>query len=118
MKNINIENFVAELLKKFPRFVNKMKPDDLQPYMLFGDFGIYIRDFIEDNEYSDVELNEIFSFLNEMGKSDDEQVHNLLTVGVLEIIMDSKKATEIARQHLKGEALEDFNLIDKFWYEK
>jgi hypothetical protein len=118
MKNFNIEKLVIDLLKNFPKFVRKMQPDDLQPFMLFGDFGIYIRDIIDSSACDMIELDEIFSFLNEMGESDDDLVHNLLTVGVLEIITDSKKATRIAKKNLKGQALSDLELIEKFWYEK
>ena len=118
MNNMNTMKFVTRLLKEFPRFVSTMKPDDLQPFMIFGDFGIYIRDSIDGDELDKNELMEIFVFLNEMGESDDEEVHNLLTVGVLEIITDNSKALKIAREFLKGEALTDLNLITKFWFEK
>lgn len=118
MKNPNVENFIEQLLKSFPKFIDEMKPDDLQPYMLFGDFGIYIRNLIDSGDCNDAEINKIFSFLNKMGECSDAGVHNVLAVGVLEIILDNKKATILAKQNLKGDALEDFNLIQKFWYEK
>jgi len=118
MKNLNIEKFTAQLLKNFTEFVDEMEPDDLQPYMLFGDFAIYIRNLIDNGSYNEVELNKIFTFLNEMGECHDEDVHNLLTVGILEIIIDSNKATMLAKQNLKGEALKDLNLSHKFWYDK
>ena len=95
-----------------------MQPDDMQPYMLFGDFGIYIRDGIDKNYFNEADLIKIFNFLNTMGLSKQDEVHNLLTVGVLEIITDSKKATKIAKDRLIDGALEDFNLIEKFWYGK
>lgn len=115
MNNLEIEKLTQRLLKDFPNFITEMKPDDLQPYMLFGDFGIYIRDLINHGSYDENELDKIFDFLNEMGNSSDEEVHNLLTVGVLEIINDSSEAVTLARRKLKGEALEDLMLIQKFW---
>lgn len=115
MRNLEIEKFIQILLKDFPNFINKMKPDDFQPYMLFGDFGIYIRDLIDCGNYNENEIDKIFEFLNEMGKSSDEEVQNLLTVGVLEIVTDSNKAVLLAREKLKGTALEDLILIQKYW---
>ena len=101
MKNLEIENFTQRVLKDFPCFINEMKPDDLQPYMLFGDFGIYIRDYINNGDYDENELGKMFDFLNEMGNSPDEEVQNLLTVGVLEIITDSSAAIMLARKKLR-----------------
>lgn len=48
----DIETAVKELIENFPDFIGKMKSDDMQPYILFGDFGIYIRDGI-DKKYLD-----------------------------------------------------------------
>lgn len=115
MMNVEIEMFAQRLLRDFPEFIDKMKPDDLQPYMLFGDLGIYVRDLIDQGNYNQFELDKIFEFLNEVGSSTDEEVHNLLTVGVLEILTDSREATILAEKKLKGAALEDLRLIHKFW---
>ena len=115
MTNTEIEKFTQRLLKDYPKFIAKMKPDDLQPYMLFGDLGIYVRDLINRGNYNVSELEEIFEFLNEMGCSTDEEVHNLLTVGVLEILTDSREATLFAEKKLNGAALKDLELIHKFW---
>lgn len=116
MKNSNIEKFTTQLLTNFPEFLNEMKPDDLQPYMIFGDFGLYIRNLIDYGNYQQADLDKIFSFLNEMGRSSGNEVHNLLTVGVLEIITDSSKATILSREYLNDQALNNFNLIYKYWY--
>lgn len=115
MKNLEIEIFTKRLLEDFPNFINEMKPDDFQPYMLFGDFGIYIRDLIDRGGYDENELDKIFQFLNEMGNSSNEEVQNLLTVGVLEILTDSNTATMLAQKNLKGTALEDLILIQRYW---
>lgn len=64
MKNLEIEKFTQILLKGFSAFVDEMKPDNLQPYMLFGDFGIYIRNLIARGNYDENELDKIFGFLN------------------------------------------------------
>ncbi|MDR3492674.1 MAG: hypothetical protein P4M12_11655 [Gammaproteobacteria bacterium] len=53
-----------------------------------------------------------------MALSDEYDVHNLLTVGVLEIIADSKKVSKIAKRKLTGEALNNFNLIEEYWHGK
>lgn len=118
MKNIEIEQFIQQLLKRFPAFIKKMKPDDLQPYMLFGDFGIYIRDLIDHGNYDETEINTIFEFLNEMGNSSNEEVHNVLTVGILEIVIDCNKAALVAEQKLEGGALHDLRLIRDFWHKE
>lgn len=111
----NLEAISTELMNRFPEFVAKMQPDDIQPFMLFGDFGIYIRDLIESKKYTTKALHEIFDFLNEMGQSESEEVQNLLTVGVLEILTDSAKAMEVANQQLYGEALKNLQAIKQYW---
>lgn len=50
-----------------------------------------------------------------MGNSSNEEVQNLLTVGVLEILTDSNTATMLAQKNLKGTALEDLILIQRYW---
>ncbi len=115
MKNLAIEKFTENLIENFPKFIQEMNPDDSQPYMIFGDFGIYIRNLIDRGNYNEAELNRIFQFLNEMGESSDKDVHNLLTVGILEIVIDSSEAIKISEKNLKGEALKDLILIHKYW---
>lgn len=112
----NVKYFCKKLLINFPGFTNDIKPDDMQPYMLFGDLGIYIRNKIDEDDISKEDLISIFSLLNEMGEANDDDVHNLLTVGVLEILTDSEKVKEISKQYLKGEALKNLDLIDNYWY--
>ena len=64
MMNVEVDRFTQRLLREFPDFIDKMKPDDLQPYMLFGDLGIYVRDLIDQGNYNQSELGKIFEFLN------------------------------------------------------
>jgi len=116
MNNQDIEAIMKKLIEEFPDFISKIQPDDMQPYMLFGDFGIYIRNGIDNNYFNEAELARIFNFLNVMGSSTQDEIHNLLTVGVLEILTDSKMAVKIAKNKLTAGALEDFNAIEKFWY--
>ncbi len=117
MNNNDIEVIKKELIDAFPDFINKIQPDLMQSYMLFGDFGLYIRDGINNNYLSEPEVDKIFTFLNKMGSSMDKDVHNLLTVGVLEILTDDKKTSNIAKKKLVNGALDDFILIEKFWYD-
>jgi hypothetical protein len=70
--------------------VDVTEPVEMLPYNVFGDFGLYIRDGIDDALFDEQELTKIFCFLNEMGDSNDMNTHNLLTVGTLKILTDSK----------------------------
>jgi hypothetical protein len=117
MKNSNIHKLVAKLMTDFPNFVKNIGPNAAYPYIVFGELGIYIRDLIDTNTTDNFELSSIFNFLNQMGESSEEEVHNLLTVGVLEILIDSKKAFAFAQENLKNGALKDLQLIQSFWCE-
>jgi len=116
MNNKNVDFFLKRILKEFPEFTKEMNPD-IYAYDIFGDFGIYIRNKIDSNSISEIDLVRIFNFLNEMGESEDDKVQNLLTVGVLEILTDSQTAMKIAKQHLKNKALKNLISIYKYWYE-
>ncbi|MDR3492675.1 MAG: hypothetical protein P4M12_11660 [Gammaproteobacteria bacterium] len=44
MNKDSINNLIQELIKQFPEFINKFQldEDDMLPYVIFGNFGIYI----------------------------------------------------------------------------
>lgn len=117
MKTDPVKILTKELLSDFPDFVREMQPDDIQPFMLFGDFGIYLRDGIENDSFDELQLQKIFNFLNKIGESTNDEVHNLLTVGVFEILTDSEKVVKMAKLKLKGDALKDFEMIKIYWYD-
>src|SRR4030066_219645 len=85
------------------------------PYSILGDFAIYLRDGIKKDEIQKDELDRAFNFLNEMGASDDIEVQNQLVVGVLEIMADTDESVSVAKQNLKGKALELFERTLSGW---
>ena len=69
----NPESIISKLAEKCPWFSDSIDLDE-GPYSVLGDFAIYLRDNIVDEE----ELNDAFDFLNQMGASDDTEIQNQL----------------------------------------
>lgn len=103
--NLLYNTIVSILIKKFPEFVsfNNDWSEDL-PYDVFGSFSIYLRDRIMSGNIEDELLERSFDFLNVMSRSKDDEVVNLLVVGVLEILADNDKCVKIANKYLSQDA--------------
>ena len=106
----NPESIISKLAEKCPWFSDSIDLDE-GPYSVLGDFAIYLRDNIVDEE----ELNDAFDFLNQMGASDDTEIQNQLVVGVLEILADTDSSVLVAKKRLIGRSLELFNRTLSGW---
>lgn len=98
------EKVISTLLTECPEFAKSVDLSE-GAYVILGDFAIFLRNGIERKALQPDELGRCFSFLNKMGESDDLEVHNLLVVGVLEILTDTDDSLAIAKQYLKGHSL-------------
>ncbi|GAB4369223.1 MAG: hypothetical protein Kow00114_28910 [Kiloniellaceae bacterium] len=65
---------------------------------------------------SQEDIDRAFAALDQIGKIDDDEIQNQLTVGVLEILADEPSSTQAAREKLTGRALELFEKMMKFWH--
>ena len=114
MSNIRSEDTIDILVSRFPKFAKSADLDE-GPYSVLGDFAIYVCDGIESESIATPDLDKIFAFLNELGSSGDIEVQNQLVVGVLEILTDTDKCVDAARQRLRGQALQFFERVLVGW---
>lgn len=84
-------------------------------YDALGDFAIYLRNAIAEESLSEEYLRKAFEVLNTMGASKDLEVHNLLVVGILEILADEDQVVIVVKDGLVGYAAELFENVLKGW---
>ena len=65
-----------------------------QPFFYFGNLGIFIRDAIKE-EKSNI-VDRAFDLLNELLNIDENELDNLINVGVLEVLTDTVEAQRAA----------------------
>ena len=93
---------IDELLRRFPEAENNVKQDCLDlPHVVFESGVIPI--IKESLKNSDTKTQQMFSFLEEMALSTDEEVRNLLLVSGLEALADDGSVRELAKAQM-GEA--------------
>ena len=65
---------------------------DEEPYGVFADFGIFLRDRILQFGVTDYVVSSAFDYLNRVlnGRADDE-LHNMIDTGILEVLGDSQQ---------------------------
>lgn len=101
MSELTYQNAVEALLRRVPEFSRDTEGwhADL-PYDVFGNLGLYLRDlFRKPRQYPEL-LARIFNLLNEMSESEDEELVNLVAVGVLELLTDDEHDAALAREFL------------------
>lgn len=102
------------LLRRVPAFAKArssdpsfLSYDDDSPYLVFGDFGLFIREYlkvIDTPMKDDTFLKQSFELLNEMLTSTDPEVQNLAVVGVFETLTDAPEAFTMAKKNLTSDA--------------
>ena len=111
---IQQRKYTKELLNNFPRVKNYFKDEeniDEIVYEIWGYFSINLSKDIDRRQLSEKELVKAFSLLNSMGESEDDQIQTLLSVGALENLETTDYTINVAKSHLKGEALNAFIII-------
>ncbi len=101
--------YIDLLLKEFPEFQASkfyLESDEKESaYTVFYDFTKFLLDMIEsDFKNNNVIIDRAFNFLNTMLNSNDSEQANLAGVGVLEYLVESVKAVDIAKSKLIGNA--------------
>jgi hypothetical protein len=94
---------VKELYDNIPEFskVADHSNDDL-PYVVYGELSIKLYDnIVANNQVSDFTIK-CFQFFNMIGDRRDDNIDNLLVVGIYEGLYSNKKCNDIARQLLIG----------------
>ena len=85
------------------------------PYIIYGEcFAPYIRKMITGNDRK--ELKHIFSFLEEMAKSEDEDTRDLLQVAILETFWADKAMFSFLKKYMHPHTREIFNSIGEYLF--
>lgn len=122
---IRFENSVEALLERVPAFADARAHDssfisymDPEPYLVFGDFGRFLKDLIVREPQTAGErktLAEALGVIEDMANSTDVEVLNLVVVCVFETLTGYPKAVTFAQQHLSGKALDLFMRVKQGW---
>lgn len=96
----SIPRWLEQLSARFPDVAGQ---DASLPYVAFDGFGTRVRAWIESDGLS-LRVREALDFINEMARSPEGEVRNLVAVGVLEKLADSRAAREIDLPTLGGDA--------------
>lgn len=117
MLTLNTENLLNELFKKFPDFKRKMAYDldDLLIYNVIGDFATDFQKNYIDSKISECDIEEFFSFINEMANSADIEVKNILVVEIFELFSDEISTINISREKLNNVGKELFEKTLAGW---
>jgi len=98
---ILIEPLVRELYDNVPEFSKIADHDNEQlVYTVFGELSLKLLNDIKSNENITEFTIKCFQFFNLLGDREDEDIDNLLVVGVYERLYANKKSNDIARSLL------------------
>lgn len=95
--------YARQLMDAVPEF-NSLWPDSL-PTMVFGHFGIFLRDRISQYGLTDRVVRDSLGILNSaLSISNDADFQNLVQVGVFEPLCDRQETVSAALTLLTGKA--------------
>ena len=89
---------------------------EIGSYILYGEvFNPYIRQLLLEDENSD-EIEQVFSFLEEMATCEDQEVRNLLQVEILEFLWDEYETYEKAIKYMLPETKNINKKIENYFF--
>jgi hypothetical protein len=110
---------VELLLSQVPEFAaarsrdeSFMSYDDDSPYLVFGDFGLFLREQLENKPLPGANedwLQPSVDVIDKLLTSSDPEVSNLIQVGVLEVLSDYPDAINLVKAHLSIPGREKFD---------
>lgn len=108
---------VFQLLKWFPNMPIADYEEDMDlPYVIYGEaLTTYIKKLAVTNDAN--QLIRVFDFLEEMANCEDEEVQNLLQVGVLEVLWDDRQLYFIAHKYMHQKTADIFKRIGVYFTE-
>jgi len=94
---------VQELYDNIPEFIVICDHlNDELTYTVYGDLSLKLFDDITNNKQTTPFTLKCFKFFNLLGNREDENIDNLLVVGIYEGLYSNKKCNNISLQLLKG----------------
>lgn len=98
-----IDPLIKDLYDSIPEFnIMVDHSDDELIYVVFGELSIRLYEDIINNSSVTEFTKKCFQFFNKMGNKNDDQIDNLLVVGIYEGLYADKKCNGIARKLLVG----------------
>lgn len=109
-------NAAADLMVNFPNLTLGDYENSLDlPYVIYGEcFASYIRKMITENNTK--ELTHIFTFLEEMAESEDEDVRDLLQVAILETFWEDKYVFSLVKKYMHPHTKRIFDSIEEYLF--
>jgi hypothetical protein len=105
----NDDLLIRTLIENIPEFEKEIEPEFIfSAYLIYGDFGIFLRDKIFDKVQGRYIVDKSFTFLNMLANEGDQKVSQMLRVTTFEILIDQTATIAIAKEKLKGKAYEVF----------
>lgn len=96
-------NQVPEFAEARSRDASFMSYDDDSPYLVFGDFGLFLQEQLKNRPLLEANkdwLQSSVAVIDKLLTSSDPEVSNLVQVGVLEILSDYPGAMNLVKPHL------------------
>lgn len=113
--NFNDKILIEILLKEVPEFEKEIISEfNSSAYLVYGDFGIFLRDKLLENDPNMDLIKRSFDLLNKLVESGDDRILQMLKVTIFEILTDYEVSIEKSKFYLKGKALVIFSDVIKF----
>ncbi len=116
MKTFSENNLIETIATTFPSFAKKFPPEEsVGNYDYMDELSCEVEEEIKKGQRDEQFINNAFDFYNRMAEEGDDEVQNILIISVLEGLSDKEVLTKMAREKLKGFALEMFERVVRFW---
>ena len=119
---MTLEAAVGALMQEVPEFAASLDADKVlgaedkrDPYIVFGEFGNFLRRIVPERSLEDSTVLASFRFLTALAESEDPEVRDLASAGTLELLLDTPETIRAARQLLYGRALDAFEELIRLW---
>jgi hypothetical protein len=103
---------VPEFAEARSRDASFMSYEDDSPYLIFGDFGLFLREQLKNKPRIGANedwLRASAHLIDKMLTSSDPEVANLIQVGVLEVLSDYPTAINLVKSYLSVPGQEKFD---------
>jgi hypothetical protein len=113
---------VDALMHEIPEFAAHLNADKIlvqedksDPYIVFGEFGAFLRSVVPQRSLNDTTTLASFRLLTTLGASENPEVRDLVTAGTFDLLLDTPETIRAARQLLYGRALDSFEDLIQRW---
>lgn len=118
---LRYDDMVDMLVQRVPSFAESDEGREVLsanrdlPYVVFGNFASFLNQLLLRVPSADPTVEASFQLLNAMGSSDDRRVVDLVSAGVFEVLTDSPKSIQVAKELLYGPAIDLFERMVQLW---